>query len=201
MAWKASTWLVLDAEIFFTPPPPVCFWVCSLVPTARPRSHLFIHSYTSSLPDTSADSQHKSCKLPRPKSLSQDTKESFLRICNKALRRFTGLTTTRCYLFKPNPTYMGQKASRSQHPRLLHPSTTSAMLLTCRTEDRPLWDNRRSETISCNLETPTELHYNPPNPSLRLWAAYPAANFRRVFSTAVLNWLLSHSWGNNYFSL
>lgn len=102
--------------------PPVWFWVCLLVPMAQLPSHLFIHSYPLSPTGTSTDSQHKSLKLQRPNSLNQDTKESFLRIYNTALRRFTRLIATHYYLFKPNPMYTGQKALCSSHPPLRTPA-------------------------------------------------------------------------------
>lgn len=156
-----------------SPPHSISLRVCLLAPTAQLQSHSLVQ--VSSFIRATSNSQHKSFMLPRL-NLSQDTKESFLGICNKTLRGFRGLTATYCYSLKPNPTHMGQKAPCPQHLPLPYPSTTQHA-----TTGDMAQHGRTYSTISCSLQTSPELHNNTPQPSLRPWAPAPATNFRRGF--------------------
>lgn len=79
------------------------------------------HSCPLALVNTSTENQHKSFKPLKLKSISQGTKESFLRICNKAMKRFIRLKSKHCYLFKSNPIQKGQKALYSYLLPFLYP--------------------------------------------------------------------------------
>lgn len=119
-----------------------------------------IHSCPPSLVDTSTKSQHKSFKLLKLENLSQETKENFLRICNKTLRRVLGLKPTHCYLFKSNPIQMSQKALCSYLLPLLCPAQYKLCSLPGGLRTDP-WGNRRSQTTAYSLETLIELHSKP----------------------------------------
>lgn len=127
------------------PSPPIWLWVCMLVPTAQQQSHWVI--FTAAHLPSQTHQQRISTKSFNPlklESLSQSTKESFLGICNKTMRRFVRLKFTHWYLLKPNPIQMGEKAPCS-YPPISMPSTTRAALLTWRTDS---WVTEDSQTTA-----------------------------------------------------
>lgn len=135
-------------------------WVCLLVPAAQRQSHWVVYTAAHLHSWTPQQRINTSFKLLKLENLSQETKENFLRICNKTLRRVLGLKPTHCYLFKSNPIQMGQKALCSYLLPLLCPAQYKLRSLPGGLRAGPR-GNRRSQTTAYGLETLIELHSKP----------------------------------------